>query len=147
MVVVDTKIDLVVNTIKIEGQPSSVAFAPGGKLIYVADRLNNKVWVMDTETGTVWGLLRQASCLSMPGSCTCLTPINRLSVIDVKKGEDVRSMGIGILPSKMADDPVNRMLYVVSDDASISVVDTVKNERLKRILILFLSEKMSTVRR
>lgn len=136
--VVDTEKDLVVDTIKIDGEPSSVAADPGGKLIYVADRLNNNVWVMDAGTGTV---INKYAVGSAPTSLMLIngflyvlnTHSNTLSVIDVKKGEDVISMGIGFLPSKMAFDPVSRMLYVVSEDASISVVDTAKNKRLKSI--------------
>ena len=136
--VVDTGNDLVVDTIKIVGQPSAVAIDPAGKVIYVADMFNNNVWVMDVETG---GVVKKYAVGTAPSNLILIngllyvlnTHSSTLSVIDVQKGEDVRSMGIGILPSKMAFDPKSGYLYVVSEDASISVVDTANNERLKSI--------------
>ncbi len=138
--VIDTKNDLVVDTIKIEGQPSAVAIDPGGKVIYVADRLNNNVWVIAAGTGTV---VKNYVVGTAPSNIMLIngllyvlnTHSSTLSVIDVEKGEDVKSMGIALMPSKMAFDPESRMLYVVSEDASISVVDTTKHERLKSIPI------------
>lgn len=138
--VIDTEKDLVVETIKIDGMPSAVAADPGGRLIYVSDRLNNCVWVMDAGTGTV---VNKYAVGSAPSNLMLINGLlyvlnghsNTLSVIDVKKEEEVRSIGIGLLPSKMAFDPESRMLYVVSEDSSISVVNTVNNERLKSIPI------------
>lgn len=138
--VIDTEKDLVVETIKIDGMPSGVTVDPGGKLIYVADRLNNNVWVMDAGTGTV---VNKYAVGSAPSNLMLLngllyvlnTHSNTLSVIDVKKEEDVRTIGIGVLPSKMAFDPESRMLYVVSGDSSIAVLNTANNERLKSIPI------------
>lgn len=138
--VIDTEKDLVVDTIKIDGMPSAVTVDPGGKLIYVSDRLNNNVWVMDAGTGTV---VNKHVVGSAPSNLMLIdgflyvlnTHSSTLSVIDVKKEEDVRSIGIGLLPSKMAFDPESRMLYVVSGDSSISVVNTANNERLKSIPI------------
>lgn len=138
--VIDTEKDLMVETIKIDGMPSAVAVEPGGKIIYVSDRLNNSVWVMDTGSGT---LVNKYAVGSSPSNLMLIngllyvlnTHSNTLSVIDIKKEEDVRSIGIGLLPSKMAFDPENRMLYVVSGDSSISVLNTENNERLKSIPI------------
>lgn len=138
--VIDTEKDLVVDMIKIDGMPSAVAADPGGKLIYIADRLNNSVWVMNAGTGTV---VNKYAVGSAPANLMLINGVlyvlnthsNTLSVIDMKKEEDIRSIGIGLLPSKMAFDPESRMLYVVSEDSSISVVNTVNNERLKSIPI------------
>jgi len=138
--VVDTEKDLVFDTIKIDGMPSAVAVDQGGKLIYVADRLNNNVWVMDAGTGAV---VNKYAVGSAPSNLMLIngllyvlnTHSNTLSIIDVKKEEDVRCIGIGLLPSKMAFDPESRMLYVVSADLSISVLNTANNERLKSIPI------------
>ncbi|MBI5235585.1 MAG: YncE family protein [Deltaproteobacteria bacterium] len=138
--VVDAENDLVLDTIKIDGQPSAVAIDLTGKVIYVADRLNNNVWAMNVKTG---GVAKKYAVGSAPSNLMLVnaflyvlnTHSNTLSVIDVERGEDVRSMGIAILPSKMAFDQESKMLYVVSEDASISVVDTANNERLKNIPI------------
>lgn len=138
--VIDTEKDLMADTIRIDGQPSAVAVDPAGKLIYVADRLNNVVLAVDVETGAV---VKSYAVGSRPENIMFINGLlyalnvhsNTLSVIDARKGEDVRSMGIALLPSKMAFDPEQRMLYVVSEDLSISVVDTTKNERLKSIPI------------
>lgn len=138
--VVDTGSDLVVDTIKIDGQPSAVAIDPSGRVIYAADRLNNNVWAMDAETGAVVNSYavgsRPEDLLLINGLLYVLNAhSNTLSVIDLKKGEEVKSMGIGLLPSMMAFDQINKTLYVVSEDLSVSVVDTTKNERQKSMPI------------
>lgn len=143
--VVDTENDLVVDKIKIDGQPSAVAVDPAGKAIYVADMLNNIVLTVDAKTGAVANSYAVGSrpenlLLIAEGLLYVLNAhSNTLSIIDLKKDEEVKSMGmgigIGLLPSKMAFDAANRVLYVVSEDLSISVVDTTKNERQKSIPI------------
>lgn len=138
ILIVDTEKDVVVDSLKIDGLPSAIALSEDEKTLYIADAENHRVIFIDAASRNVIktvsvGTFPQNIILAEGFLYVLNTYSNSISVIDIETKQNIKTLPGGILPKNMAYDPKNKRLYVVSNDASVSVIDTVGKRPLKSI--------------
>jgi len=107
-------------------------FNPATRIMYLADRTNHAVDVIDTKIGAVVGFIPMAAN-SVPNQPLVAVDLQQLAVSDGVKSVfvwDLRAPGNPpdqyVMPSTTPDgmdyDPINRTLYVITDDAPYYLV-------------------------
>src|SRR6516165_5411682 len=107
-------------------------FDPATRVMYLADRTNHAVDVIDTKTNAVVGFIPMAAT-SVPNQPLVATDLRQLAISDGVKSVfvyDLRAPGNPpdqyVMPSTTPDgmdyDPINRTLYVITDDSPYYLV-------------------------
>ena len=107
-------------------------FNPATRIMYLADRTNHAVDVIDTKTNAVVGFIPMAAT-STPNQPLVMTDLQQLAISDGVKSVfvyDLRAPGNPpdqyVMPSTTPDgmdyDPINRTLYVITDDSPYYLV-------------------------
>lgn len=139
VLIIDTEIDEVIDSLKIEGLASAVAISRDEKTLYITDMENNRVVFFDMATRAV---IKEIPVGTEPRNLILIdnsflyilnTHSNNLSIVDIKTMENIKTIPIGILPERMTFDPVKKRLFVIDEDGSIAVMDVVTQRQLLSI--------------
>ena len=114
------------------GNVDLFGFNPATRIMYLADRTNHAVDVIDTKTNAVVGFIPMAAT-STPNQPLVATDLQQLAISDGVKSVfvyDLRAPGNPpdqyVMPSTTPDgmdyDPINRTLYVITNDSPYYLV-------------------------
>ncbi len=139
ILIIDTKMDEVVDSLKIDGQASAAAISLDEKTLFVTDMENNRVLFLDMAARAV---IKEIPVGTEPRNLMLIdnrflyvlnTHSNNLSIVDIKTMENIKTIAIGVLPERMAFDPVRKRLFVISEEGEIAVMDVVTQRQLLTI--------------
>lgn len=139
VLIIDTKRDEAVDSLKIEGQASAAAISRDEKTLYITDMENNRVLFLDIARRAVIkeipvGIEPRNLLIDDRFLYILNTHSNNLSIVDIRTMENIKTIPIGILPERMVLDPVRKRLFVaLPNEAGIAVMDVVTQKQVMSI--------------
>lgn len=141
IIVVDTTLESVKDTIKLEGGASGIAVSPDGKTIYVTNEGNLSLDVLDIKTKRVRkripiGTSPAGVAISRDGTVLFVSNMLSYSVtkIDTGSEEPVANIPVGSYPVGIVVSPDGKRVYVCNyNENNISIIDTTSNREVARV--------------
>ncbi len=148
--IIDTRRDMVIGEVKVERRSCGVAVNPDSGLVYVANRVDESVLVIDPEKKKIvkrlktqcgpWGMCiypekKKLYVINWMGEWyDTLGQPTTVTVIDTGLNEVIKHFPVGKLSCNIAVNPVNERAYVPNgDDMNLSIIDTNRDEESSRI--------------
>jgi len=148
--IIDTKRDEVIGEVEVERRSRGVAVNPKTGLVYVSNRVDDSVLVIDPDKKKVVKRLK-AQCNPF-GMCMYpekdkLYVVNMLgewydnigqpatvTVIDTRRDEVTKHFPVGKISANLAVNPATGLAYVPNEDnMNLSVIDTDRDEETRRV--------------
>jgi len=140
--VIDSDVNRVVATVRVEYNPVQVALNPAGTRIYVTHYIvSGKVSVIDTSNNNVISTIPVESfsagiAVNPSGTMVYIMGSSSISVIDTGSNSVVSTIPVGSELRGIVINPAGTRIYIVDRSNKVSVIDTSSNDVISTIPIV-----------